>query len=194
MDIPMNAEVLCIDGMCGHTTSIIVNPITQQVTHIVVKEKHSPHIERLVPEDLIQETTPETIRLNCSAKDLATVDEFIGLRFIQAQLPRNIPVGVSTTVWPFVIPDDTTLVSKEERIPPGELAIHRGARVEASDGPIGQVDEFLVDPKDGKITHLILREGHLWGKKDVPIPVSEIEKINDGTVHIKLNKHAIAGL
>ncbi len=48
-----------------------------------------------------------------------------------------------------------------ERIPPGELAVRRGARVETTDGHAGRVDEFLVNPADGYITHLVLREGHL---------------------------------
>lgn len=194
MDIPMNAKVLCSDGWCGHTTCIIVDPISQKITHVVVKERKSPHTERLVPEHLILESTPETIRLGCNTETFSTIDEFIELRFIHNQLPVYTPVGVSTAVWPYVAAEDVTIVSKEERIPPGELAIHRGTKVEASDGPVGRVDEFLVDPTDGKITHLILREGHIWGLKDVVIPISEIEKISDGTVCIKLNKHAIAGL
>ena len=53
MDIPINAEVFCSDGLCGHTTCITVNPITQKITHVVVREKQSPHTERLVPEDFI---------------------------------------------------------------------------------------------------------------------------------------------
>jgi hypothetical protein len=53
----------------------------------------------------------------------------------------------------------------EEQIPPGELAVYRGARVEATDGKAGMLGEFLVNPLTGHISHLILMEGHLWGKK-----------------------------
>jgi len=66
--------------------------------------------------------------------------------------------------------------------------------VEASDGRIGRVDEFLVDPVTGQISHLILREGHLWGKRDITIPVSEIERIEDDSVHLKLDKQSIEAL
>ena len=59
---------------------------------------------------------------------------------------------------------------------------------------MGWVDEFLVDPEDGYITHLILREGHLWGQKDVTIPVSEIERIEENTVYLKLNKRDVGKL
>jgi hypothetical protein len=164
MDIPMKAEVFCTDGLCGHTTCIIVNPITKKITHVVVKERRLPHIEHLVPEHLIIETTPESITLRCSEIELSVLDEFVGYRFVQADLlPRYQPVGTAV-FWPYVAAKETTLVSTEERIPPDELAIHRGARVEASDGPVGQVDEFLIDPSDGKITHLILRRSPVDGR------------------------------
>ncbi|HLE51843.1 MAG TPA: PRC-barrel domain-containing protein [Anaerolineales bacterium] len=194
MDIPMNAEVLCSDGLCGHTTCIIINPITQKITHVVVKEKQLPHTERLVPEDFILEATPESIRLRCKDTELSALDEFVAYRFVQADMPPYYPLGGYTAFWPYAVAKETTLVSKEERIPPGELAIHRRARVEASDGPVGRVDEFLVDPSDGKITHLILREGHLWGQKDVTIPVSQIDHFGADTAYLKLNKDSIGKL
>ena len=74
---------------------------------------------------------------------------------------------------PYVTPDITVEVPVEHlQIPPGELAVRRGTRVEATDGYVGKVDEFVVNPDNGHITHLVMREGHLWGKKDVTIPLS----------------------
>ena len=32
------------------------------------------------------------------------------------------------------------------------------------------MDEFLADPASRQITHLVLREGHLWSQKDVVVP------------------------
>jgi hypothetical protein len=40
----------------------------------------------------------------------------------------------------------------------------------------------------------VLREGHLWGQKDVAIPVSEIERIEDNTVHLKIDMRKIEAL
>lgn len=77
------------------------------------------------------------------------------------------------------------------QVPPGELAVQRGAQVEATDGRVGHVDEFVVNPENGNITHLVMRTGHLWGKKDVIIPVSEMGETRDGTVFVKLDKNQI---
>jgi Zn-dependent protease/CBS domain-containing protein len=193
MDIPMKAEVRCSDGLCGHTTCIIVDPITQTITHVVVKEKQSPHTERLVPEDYILEATPESLHLKCNCAELSMLDEFVEYHFTRVEIPRYYPAGY-TVFWPYAVVEETTLVSQDEHIPPNELAIHRMARVIARDGVVGRVDEFLVDPIDGKITHLILREGHLWGQKDVTIPVSQIDHWEADTAYLKLDKNSIERL
>jgi NAD(P)-dependent dehydrogenase (short-subunit alcohol dehydrogenase family) len=56
------------------------------------------------------------------------------------------------------------------------------------------VDEFLINPSNDQITHLVMREGHLWGKKDVTIPVSQIDHYEDNTVYLKLTKEDIEKL
>ncbi len=38
MEIPLNAQVECTDGVCGHSACVLINPVTDQVTHLVVQE------------------------------------------------------------------------------------------------------------------------------------------------------------
>jgi sporulation protein YlmC with PRC-barrel domain len=189
MDIPVNAEVYAADGPCGRSTYIILNPTTRRVTHLVVKEKRFPHAEYLVPIDYVIEATPQLIRLRCTGHELKELEAFIETEFVSSNFPEY--AGDPYMTWPYVIPEAESVPVEHERIPPGELAIRRGARVEATDGHAGQVDEFLVDPKNGHITHLVLREGHLWGQKDVTIPVSQIDRIEEDTVYLKLDKHSV---
>lgn len=80
------------------------------------------------------------------------------------------------------------------QIPHGELAMQRGTRVEATDGYVGKVDEFVINPKNGHITHLVMREGHLWGQKDVIIPLSGMGDTREDTVFLKLNKSQVESL
>ena len=192
MDIPVNADVYCNDHHCGVSTYIIIDPTTKKVTHLVVKEKAFPHIERLVPIELVLETSPHKVQLRCSKNQLEEMESFIETEFTRSVVPEYI--GDQFMTWPYVISETEMIPVKHKRIPPGELAVRRGAGVEATDGHAGQVDEFLVNPTDGYITHLILREGHLWGKKDVTIPVSQIDHIEDDAVYLKLNKHRVEAL
>ena len=57
-------------------------------------------------------------------------------------------------------------------IPLGETDLQRGEHVHSLDGEIGKVEGFLVDPGDHHVTHVLLQEGHLWGRKEVAIPIS----------------------
>jgi sporulation protein YlmC with PRC-barrel domain len=192
MDIPVNTDVYCTDHHCGVSTYIIINPTTKKVTHLVVKEKAFPHIERLVPIDLVLETSPQKIQLRCAPNQLEELDSFIETEFMRTVIPEYI--GSQFMNWPYVIPETEMITVEHERIPPGELAVRRGARVEAADGHAGQVDEFLINPADGYITHLVLREGHLWGQKDVTIPVSQIDHIEEDAVYLKLDKQSVETL
>lgn len=95
-------------------------------------------------------------------------------------------------MWPFVVPKWVEV--EHESIPPGELGVRRGARVRATDGNVGRVDEFVVDPTSGHITHLVLREGLPWDQEEVTIPITEIDRIEEKTVYLKLDKDSVEAL
>jgi hypothetical protein len=159
----------------------------------VVREKGFRRADHLVPVNWIVETTPHLIRLSGTKNELAEVEPFTETQHIWVERPRyeDIPFRVV----PFPVRNETTMASVErKRIPPGELAVHRGARVKATDGHVGRVDEFLVDPANGHITHLVLRERHLWGQKDVTVPVSGIDHFEKDTVNLRLDKRTIESL
>jgi sporulation protein YlmC with PRC-barrel domain len=190
MDIPLNVQVHCQDGLCGHSTEVVLDPKTDEITHLVVKEAHAPHAERLVPISLVRDTTPHLILLRCNREKLAQLQPFVSVEARQELIPHYIadlgePVPVPETHW---------ATTKHKAIPWGELGVHRHARIEAIDGHVGQLDGFLVEPETEHMTHLVLREGHLWGEKDVTIPVSEIDRIAEEVIQLKLNKQSIETL
>ena len=58
-----------------------------------------------------------------------------------------------------------------DRIPKGGAEIRRASAVMSADGhELGEVDGLLVDAEDN-ITHLVLRHGHLWRRREVTIPI-----------------------
>jgi hypothetical protein len=194
MDIPINVTVECIDGPGGRSTAIILNPITDQVTHLVVREPGLLGIERLIPVELVEESTSQHIRLRCTIDELATMQAFISTEFLPVPPEFGPYPGEGAMLWPYVNLDPEVVTIGHEQIPLGEIAVYRWARVHATDGAIGRVDEFLVDPSTSHISHLVLREGHLWGQKDVTIPVAEIDHIDEDAVYLKLNKQQVGAL
>ena len=202
MEIPLQAQVECTDGVYGRSVCVLINPVIDQVTHVVVKEDASPNTEYIVPVETVTETIADTIRLSCSQAELEKMEPFIKTKVMEEKVPaKNFGYAVgmygmgSYYYLPFVAAERTVYESvKYQQIPPGELAVQRGTRVEATDGYVGKVDEFVVNPANGHITHLVMREGHLWGKKDVIIPLSAMGDTHEDTVFLKIDKHQIESL
>jgi sporulation protein YlmC with PRC-barrel domain len=201
MEIPVQAPVECTDGHAGHSVYVLINPVTDQVTHLVVKEAVSDK-EYLVPVDFVSGTIAGTIRLRYNKARLKKCSRFIKTTFIEEKVPYmslgggdQMYGGGAYFYLPYVDSEITVQVPEEHKqIPPGELAVRRGTQVEATDGQVGHVDEFVIIPKNGHITHLVMREGHLWGQKDVIIPLSAIGSLIDDKVILKLDKQQIEAL
>lgn len=194
-EFPLNANVICSDSACGISTSVIVNPVTHKVTHIVVDDESLPaNPTRLVPIENVASTTPDQITLSCSKDDVAHMRPFIVTRFIQ-QSASGQAYGSGMAYHSQYVVNNTAYDSVLERQIPGEeLAVFCGMLIKATDGEVGALDELVLDPKDGEITHLQMREGHLWGKKDVAIPVSEVQFVDRDTIYLKLDKNAVKAL
>ena len=199
MDIPLNVDVLCTDGPGGRSSTIILNPISMEITHVVVKDNQE---EYLVPLDLITESTPTHIQLRCLVDEMVALERFVRMQFLGSEEIdlegdlRRTATESDATYWPYNSVEDSyvEMYSQVEQIPHHELAIHRGSHVEAANGHIGQVDEFIVNPSNNHITHLILRRGHLWGKKDITISVKDIDRIEEDIVYLKLDKDEVKAL
>jgi uncharacterized protein YrrD len=200
MDISINAKVNCQNQECGKINSVIINPISKIITHIVVQEKGLIGINRLVPIEKIIDSNPNQITLSCEEDEFFKFEAFNQDHYLYYQAPYlNFEPG-EYYLYPYMVPKfedsslDETSIDEMDLLPPGELEIHRGSTVQATDGKIGVVDEFLISPVDNHITHIVLKEGHFWGKSLVTIPVSEIDKIETNIVYLKLDTAAIETL
>jgi len=196
MDIPIDAKVVCQDGDCGHISCVIINPMTDELTHVVVDDDNYPSQKHIVPVELLQTKTSNTLQISCSKEAFLKMDDFMEHRYIRIDKVYGLFPASKHVYLPYGWPIGEDFVDiKSEKIPPGELAVHRGATVQAVDGEVGKVDQFLIDPPSEHITHLIMREGHLWERKEISIPISEIDRVDDDdVVHLKLKKAEVGDL
>lgn len=189
MDIRLKSHVECTDGHIGRLENIILNPKTQKVTYLVVRESDIENTLRLVSEHLIEKSTPETISLSINKERFKKMKPFIQEEYI----PSNITLYMAEMEgWDMGTP--ASVFVERESVPAGGIVVRKGEKVFATDGHVGQVDEFLVEQKAGRITHLILREGHLWGKKDISIPVNQIDRYEEDDIRLKIDKRQVEAL
>lgn len=192
---PLHARVECTDGACGESVAVIVNLNAGAVTHLVVADRSFPRsVQRLVPIEQVDQTGSHEIRLRCSEDDLAGMRPFAEVEYIETVEPGDDP-NDPAYVPPLVTPSQVTLLPVEvEHLLPVELAVRRGTRVEATDGDVGALGELMLDPESGHLTHFILQEGHLWGKKEIALPLSVVDRVDEHTVYLKLDREAVKEL
>jgi sporulation protein YlmC with PRC-barrel domain len=193
--LPINADVVCTDGACGKSTAVVLNPVSRLVTHIAIKDKKLPDGgTRLVPVSKVASATAKQITLNCAIEDVTKMAPFIVDDLIQETPEDGAEVEGGVYTSQYVINNTGYDDIQQESIPNDEMALHSGMEVEASDGKIGKLDALVLDPKSGAVTDLLMRKGHLWGAKDITIPMANVDVVDGKTVYLKIDKAAVKAL
>jgi sporulation protein YlmC with PRC-barrel domain len=210
----IGAEASCSDGACGEVTRVIVDPVAEAVTHLVVEPKHRRDPGRLVPLDLIDATAGQ-IQLRCTTAEFEKLDPAEETQFIPGTGSYAGYGPGQVSYWPYYgvggmgmggvgmgsmglgsmglaggSPSQTVTY---DSVPPGEVDVHRGDHVQAADGHIGRVQGLVIDRRSGHVTHVLLQEGHLWGSREVAIPVSAVASTSDG-IQLTITKQEVQDL
>jgi len=197
MSFTIGAGASGSDGACGEVTRVVVDPLTRTVTHLVIEPKHRHGYGRLVPLDLVDATAGE-IRLRCTLAEFEKLDPAEETRFLPGTSgyldydPEHVlimpyyNIGMAEAYCgPMTVTYDA--------VPLDEVEVRRGEHVHATDGNIGRVQGLVIDPDSHHVTHVLLQEGHLWGRKEVAIPISAVTGVEDG-IRLNLTKQQVQDL
>ena len=198
--IGIDAEVRCSDGPCGQVRCVVIDPVAQEVTHIVVEAKHRQGLGRLVPLDLIS-AAGNDILLQCDLaafEDLGVAEE---IQFMPGSVGYATYGPQDTLVLPYyglgwaagTAAEYTAQALTHDALPLREVGVHRGDRVHATDGEIGMVKGLVIERATHRVTHVLLQEGHLWGRKEVAIPIGAVTGL-EGRIELNIPKSAVQGL
>jgi sporulation protein YlmC with PRC-barrel domain len=215
-DITIGAEVSCSDGAVGKVNRVVVDPVAKALTHLVVEPGFRQGPSRLVPLDLVVGGGGGGgggIRLSCTKAEFENLEPAEETKFI----PRTTSFGSfgpgDVLSWPYygeggvgdldgvggaggMGAERGSPVSRKityDTVPVGEVGVRRGQPVLATDGAIGKVQGLVIHPDSGHVTHVLLQEGHLWGRKEVAIPISAVDTTVDGT-QLKIAKQDVENL
>lgn len=209
MRLEIGVRVRCTDGVYGELADIVIDPLEKRVTHLVVHPEQGIGEARLVPIRLAKGRDDEReVELECTlhqAQGFESARERAFLRL--GDSPAEDPdwdVGVEDVLaMPYYAGGLDAGVNPVElkdafvhydRVPKGEVEIRRASVVLSADGhSLGEVDGFVVDA-DEHITHFVLERGHLWGRKEVTIPIGAVARIETDEVHVALSKDEVGAL
>ena len=208
MRLELGRPIRCSDGEFGELADIVVDPTTKRVTHLVARPHKHDGVSRLVPIELVDDPdgTENGLTLGCSIDDVTKLPALQETAYLRlGEVPVSDPkwdVGVQDVLaMPYYggefgafAGDLDTYGVTYDRVPKGEVEIRRSSSVASSDGEfIGEVDGFVVD-EDEHITHFVLERGHLWGQREVTIPIGAVAKVETDLVTLQLSKKEVGDL
>lgn len=216
MRLDLGSPVRCSDGEYGELADIVIDPIKKRVTHLVVQPHHRHDLARLVPIERAQgiaddeaglrldytiegvnklEPLQQSAYLRIGEKPVEDpewqvgIENMLALPYYESMTPGG---GLGTTMPAMGYDDHMTEIY--DRVPKDTIEIRRSSPVISSDDhDLGHVDGFVVDTEEG-ITHLVLEHGHLWGKREITIPIGAVKSIENDIVNLSLTKDQVGDL
>ena len=206
MRLELGSRVNCTDEELGELVDVVVDPSTRRLTHLVVEPRRADWITRLVPIDVARsgDDASRAVELRLTAEEVQRLPPVHEVAFLRVDdLPVDDPewdVGIQQVLaLPYysaydLEPVPTDMAVMYDRIPKSDVEIRRASSVASADGQhLGHVDGFVVDP-DGHITHLVLERGHLWGRREVTIPIGAVATVENDAVALSLTRAEVGAL
>ena len=204
-EFAMGATASRVDGPAGTASRVIIDPAIETVTHLVIEPKHWLGVGRLVPLDLVEDTT-DGVLLRCTTAQFEELDSAEDTEFVPGTLGYAAYGPEQVVAWPYYGLSGTAMdpgldpelartsqTVTYDTIPLGEVEVRRGEPVHATDGGIGHVQGLVIDPRNRHVTHVLLQEGHLWGRKEVAIPIGAVASVKDG-IRLSISKREVEDL
>ena len=192
MQFTIGASVHSSGGVAGRLIWVVADRARNPwvITQLVVEPKHRSGLGRFVPLDLVTGVDAGTgdITISCTEdqfEQLESAEEtqyspgseayplFGPTQFLSAPYYTS-DVSIEGGEVPF----PAATVTADAPLPSvADVAVH-AVPVHAADGKAGEVDGLVIDPATHQVTHVLLREGHLWGRKDVAVPMSAVKEFD----------------
>lgn len=199
MQFKQGASIFTVeDKEVGHIDRVVVDPKTNEVTHIVVRKGLLFTEDKVVPVSLIASGKGERITLRMDSDKLDALPNYEETHYValnEEELARGEsgPIHVApasywyppypeTPVMPYVEPAYAT--ETKINIPKGTIAVKEGAKVITRDNHhVGNVEQVLTDSQTDRITHFIVSKGLLLKEKKM-IPVGWIASLGEEQVDL----------
>jgi hypothetical protein len=172
---------------------VVVDPLDQTVTHLIVEPDHREGLGRLVPLDWVAAADADKVALRRTRAEFEKLERAEDTQFLPGTegYPGFDPEQV--LVWPY-FGANASLPVTVDTLPVGEVAVRRGEQVQAIDGHIGHAEGLVVDSTTRRVTHVLLQEGHLFARKEVAIPIAAVTSVSEDGIQLSLSKQDVAEL
>jgi hypothetical protein len=198
--LAIGTPAVCRDGFPGELKSLVVDPRTRTVTHLVVEPAGAEGLARLVPLDHA-DATGEPIRLGYTEaefKDLAPAEETLAEFVPGYEVPvQLLPPGEGWRPADGPVADGGTIPQIREMetiplVPEAEVEESQGDQVHATDGHVGQFHGLRVNPDNGEVLYVVLKR-HPWGHAELAVPIGKVSGFEAG-VQLSITRQEVKNL
>ena len=190
---------------------IVIDPASDQITHLVAKKGFLFPSDKLIPISLVVSSNEDQIKLYDFDGDFDDLDEFVEVEFVKSERERKNSLldSEGTTVPPLLayppaghgfgyVPvinypeqPETEMV---KNIPDETVDIPKNARVLGLNGEhVGNVEEVMVDPTSDQISHFVISKG-LFFTEEKLIPASWVRGYDSNKLKLVVNEKIIENL
>ncbi len=202
MELKEGTSVFTLSGEeVGKINRFVLDPATNEVTHIVVQKGWLLPEDKVVPIAMVSTATEERVELNQKIDDPDQLPPFEETHFVEVTEKDISSTGPSTYRyapayywyppsgyigypafgpgyygWP---PVETT-----RNIPADTIPLKEGADVISSDGEhVGDVERLFVNAESNKATHFLISEGLLFKERKL-VPAHWIRSVEENKVNL----------
>ena len=190
IDLTLSAPVFATDALVGRIEHVVIDPSHGRAAYLVVREAALPNTLRLVPEKFVTTSDDKGVHLSIDAAKVASLREYVITDyyppsfFLTLAAKEHCKLPLAPSSWSVERP----------ATPQGDVALSGHEAVQATDGKVGRLDGVLTEAHTGRVITLLLRQGHLWGAREVAIPAGLVAAYEDGVVRLNVDTATIAAL
>jgi uncharacterized protein YrrD len=187
------------DTHVGSIDRVVVDPLTLELTHIVVSKGLLLPEDRVLPIGAIATATEQRINLKADVA-LDDLPLFESTHYVQltsdelGAAPGPVPFrslayfgpyGIPTPAAPTVAPAGT-----RRNIPNRAVALQAGASVTARSGDVIGRFEELVTTESGLVTHMVIATGALRRSRKA-VPIDWIDSVSEEEVRVGVGQRLL---
>ncbi len=213
LEIKEGTPVFTSDGKeVGKINRFVLNPVTDEVTHLVVQKGWLLPEDKVVPFEMVDSASEDKVTLKKDLDDFDQLPPFEETRFVQAKPGEGIPVTggrthyVPTYYWypppngyigypAYGLPYPTWPPTvTQQNIPANTVPLENGSNVISSDGKhVGDVERLFVEPESKKVTHFLISQGLLFTDRKM-VPVNWVKSVKENEVDLTVSSQFLEAL
>ncbi|HLO18062.1 MAG TPA: PRC-barrel domain-containing protein [Anaerolineales bacterium] len=198
----------------GKINRFVLDPVTKEVTHIVVQKGRLLAEDKVVPFRMVSTGPEDQVVLDEVVGNFDRFPPFEEKYFVRADDGEDVistgnnthtQQNASTFFWyPSSVNigypayelenPSATLVEIQRNIPNNTIVLREGAKVVSSDGKhVGDVERLFVEPTSKQATHFLISQGLLFKDRKL-VPAHWVKSIDEDKVQLAVTSRLLERL